>query len=76
MNRKQIINCDPDIQDGAPVFSGTRVPVRTFIDYLKAGDNVNDFLDGFPSVKPEQALGFLDIAFTTASGNRINARAA
>jgi uncharacterized protein (DUF433 family) len=44
---------------GTPVFAGTRVPVRTLIDYLTAGDNIDDFLDGFPTVRREQVIEFL-----------------
>jgi len=47
---------------GTPVFVGTRVPVRNLIDYLEAGDTINDFLDAFPSVTREQAVGALELA--------------
>ena len=50
MEREQVIAGDPEILGGTPVFSDTRVPVQTLIDYLKAGDSLDDFLDGFPSV--------------------------
>ncbi len=50
MRREQVINWDPDILGGTPIFAGTRVPVQTLIDYLKAGDSLDDFLEGFPSV--------------------------
>ena len=40
---------------GTPVFAGTRVPVQTLIDYLKAGDRIDDFLEQFPTVTREQA---------------------
>ena len=66
MNREQIINRDADIHCGIPVFSGTRVPVQTLIDYLKAGDGLDDFLDGFPSVSREHAQAFLEIALDSA----------
>ncbi|MEA5467690.1 DUF433 domain-containing protein [Spirulina sp. 06S082] len=45
---------------GTPVFAGTRVPVQTFWDYLKAGESINDFLDGFPTVTREQAIALLE----------------
>lgn len=41
------------------MFAGTRVPVQTLLDYLKGGESIDDFLDGFPSVKREQAIAFL-----------------
>jgi uncharacterized protein (DUF433 family) len=47
---------------GAPVFAGTRVPVQTLLDYLEAGDSIDEFLAGFPSVKREQVVAFLEQA--------------
>jgi uncharacterized protein (DUF433 family) len=44
---------------GAPVFYGTRVPVQTLLDYLEAGESVDDFLEGFPSVTRRQVIAFL-----------------
>jgi len=54
------ITSSPDILGGTPVFAGTRVPVQTFIEYIKAGESIEQFLEGFPSVKREQLLAFLD----------------
>jgi len=51
-----------DILGGTLVFSGTRVPFQTLIDYLKAGDTLDDFLDDFPSVTREQAFEVLELA--------------
>jgi uncharacterized protein (DUF433 family) len=45
---------------GTPVFRGTRVPVQTLLDYLEAGETIDDFLVGFPSVTREQVVAFLD----------------
>jgi len=47
---------------GTPVFTGTRVPIQTLIDYLTAGDSIEDFLDGFPTVRREQVVEFLQQA--------------
>lgn len=47
---------------GTPVFAGTRVPVQTLIDYIKGGDSIDDFLEGFPTVTREQVLDFLEQA--------------
>ena len=47
---EQVINQDPDIHGGTPVFTGTRVPIQSLIDHLKAGDSLDYFLEGFPSV--------------------------
>jgi uncharacterized protein (DUF433 family) len=50
-----VIKVDPEILGGRPCFRGTRVPVRTLFDILLSGDSIAEFLDGFPSVSPEQA---------------------
>ena len=57
-----VIHSDPDILGGTPVFTGTRVPVQTLIDYLEAGDRLDDFLDAFPAVTREQAIAALEVA--------------
>lgn len=44
------IHSDPEIMGGTPVFVGTRVPVQTFVEYLEAGDPLDEFLVDFPSV--------------------------
>ena len=62
MKREQVYHSDPDILGGTPVFSGTRVPVQTLLDYLAAGKPLNDFLEGSPSVSREQAVAFFALA--------------
>ena len=47
---------------GTPVFAGTRVPVQTLIDYIEGGDSIDDFVNGFPTVKREQVIAFLEEA--------------
>jgi len=47
---------------GTPVFSGTRVPVQTLFEYLEAGDTIDEFLEGFPTVTREQVLALLETA--------------
>ena len=59
---QRVIERSADVMNGLPVFAGTRVPVQTLIDYLEAGDRVDDFLDDFPTVSREQALAALDLA--------------
>lgn len=59
---KSVISCDPDVMGGTPVFSGTRVPVQTLLDCLEAGESIDDFLEGFPSVSREQVIAFLEQA--------------
>lgn len=51
-----IIHSDPDILGGTPVFCGTRVPLRTLLDYLEASDSLDEFLQDFPSVTRDQAV--------------------
>ena len=57
-----VISASPEIMGGTPVFAGTRVPVETLLDYLKAGESIDDFLDGFPTVIKEQVIGLLEEA--------------
>jgi uncharacterized protein (DUF433 family) len=52
------VTCSADIMGGTPVFAGTRVPVQTLIDYLEGGDTIDDFLEGFPTVRREQVIAF------------------
>ncbi len=73
MKREQIITEDPEILSGTPVFSGTRVPVESLIAHLKAGDTLEDFLEGFPSVRREQAEAFLELALDAALGGHARA---
>lgn len=61
---KKLITISPNVQSGAPVFAGTRVPVKNLFDYLKGGDSLDEFLDDFPSVSREHALAVLDFAET------------
>lgn len=55
-----IISTSPEIMGGTPVFAGTRVPIQTLLDYLKAGESIDDFLDGFPTVTREQVIALLE----------------
>ncbi len=56
----KVVVQDAEILGGEPVFAGTRVPVKSLFDHLEAGDSVEDFLDGFPSVKREQVITLLE----------------
>ncbi len=58
----RVIHSDPDILGGTPVFIGTRVPIKTLLDYLAAGDSLDEFLDHFPSVSRAQAIATLELA--------------
>jgi len=60
--KQPIISRSPDIMGGSAVFHGTRVPVQTLLDYLEAGESIDDFLEGFPSVTRAQVIAFLEEA--------------
>ena len=57
-----VVHSDPEIMGGTPVFVGTRVPLQNLIDYLQGGESIEDFLDGFPSVKREQVIAVIEAA--------------
>lgn len=57
-----LITVDPEIHSGAPVFAGTRVPIKTLFDHLEAGDALETFLDDFPSVSRDLAVAVLEKA--------------
>jgi uncharacterized protein (DUF433 family) len=59
---QRVIHSDPEIMGGTPVFVGTRVPVQNLIDYLEAGDTIDQFLASFPSVTRAQAIAALELA--------------
>ena len=60
--KKPLITTSPDVLGGTPVFTGTRVPAQTFIEYLEGGQTIDDFLEGFPSVTRDQVIAFLEEA--------------
>lgn len=57
-----VINIDPEILGGTPVFHGTRVPVESLFDHLEEGVSLDEFLDDFPTVTREQAVEVLEMA--------------
>ena len=57
-----VVARDSDVMGGEAVFAGTRVPVANLLDCLEAGESINDFLEGFPSVKRAQVIPFLEEA--------------
>jgi uncharacterized protein (DUF433 family) len=65
MSDTSVITRDPQVLGGAPVFRGTRVPVRTLVDYLRAGQRLDDFLDDFPSVTRDHAVAVFDLVLQT-----------
>ena len=62
LKNNSIVSTSVDVMGGTPVFTGTRVPIQTFLDYLKAGESIDDFLDGFPSVSRAQVIALLEEA--------------
>jgi uncharacterized protein (DUF433 family) len=58
--KTSIVSIDPEIMGGTPCFSGTRVPVQTLLDYIEAGDSIDEFLDGFPTVTKERVVAYLE----------------
>ena len=69
------IDRDPDILGGTPVFAHTRVPVRILMEYLEAGDRLDDFLEDFPSVSRDQAVSVLEQARMILVGEQDEAAA-
>jgi len=61
-NSQSVIIQDPEILSGEPVFRGTRVPFQTLLDYLEAGDTLDEFLEQYPGVSREQAIAALEEA--------------
>ena len=57
----ELINRDPQIMSGTPVFAGTRLPVKTFFDYLEGGYSLDEFLRNFPTVQRDQAIALLEM---------------
>jgi uncharacterized protein (DUF433 family) len=62
MRKTTVVSRSPDVMGGTPVFCGTRVPVQTLLDYLEAGESIDEFLAGFPSVSRDQVIEFLEAA--------------
>jgi uncharacterized protein (DUF433 family) len=62
MQQEEIIHSSPEVLGGTPVFTGTRVPVRSLFDHLEAGDSIDVFLEGFPSVGRDQVIALLEMS--------------
>jgi uncharacterized protein (DUF433 family) len=62
MKEDEIIQYDVEILGGTPVFAGTRVPIRSLFDHLEGGDSIDDFLEGFPSVRRDQVIALLEMS--------------
>jgi uncharacterized protein (DUF433 family) len=64
----EVILKDPDILGGTPVFRGTRVPFQALLDYLEGGQNLDEFIDDFPTVTREAAIAALELAKSVLVG--------
>ncbi len=71
MKKKSIVKIDPEIMSGTPCFAGTRVPVRTLIDYIEGGATLDEFLEQYPTVSRKQAVGFLEESANAVVGNAL-----
>ncbi|MEJ7829679.1 MAG: DUF433 domain-containing protein [Segetibacter sp.] len=65
------VSIDPEVMSGAPVFLGTRVPIQNLFDYIEAGEALSEFLDDFPSVSKDAALGVLQMALKTLTSEKV-----
>ena len=70
MTKKSVINIDPEIMSGTPVFKGTRVRIQTLFDWLET-ETIEDFLHNFPTVKKQQALEVLRLAEKLVTSEKI-----
>ena len=70
----RIINIDPEILGGTPVFYGTRVPIKNLFDYLESGESIDYFLDDFDGVQREQVIKVLEMSqrLIETSSNSLN----
>jgi uncharacterized protein (DUF433 family) len=62
MKAAEIFHSDPEILSRTPVFCGTRVPIKSLFDHLEAGDSIDDFLEGFPTVARDQVIALLEMS--------------
>jgi uncharacterized protein (DUF433 family) len=65
------INIDPETMGGTPVFTGTRVPIQTLFDYIAGGEDLDEFLDDFPSVSKEAVIEVLEMAKKTMTTEKM-----
>jgi uncharacterized protein (DUF433 family) len=70
MKTEEIVSRNPRVMHGELVFAGTRVPVQTLVDYFKAGDTLDVFLEDFPTVDREQAVAYLEMTLKAADLER------
>jgi uncharacterized protein (DUF433 family) len=66
-----VVTQNPEVLGGEPVFAGTRVPAKSLFDHLEAGDSIEQFLEGFPSVKREQVIALLEESRAGKQGSNL-----
>jgi uncharacterized protein (DUF433 family) len=65
------VSIDPEVMSGTPVFAGTRVPIQNLFDYMEGGDDLDEFLDDFPSVSKEAAVAVLEMARQSLTSEKL-----
>ena len=73
--KTKVINIDPDILSGTPVFNGTRVPIEILFDHLETGLTIDEFLEEYPTIKKSQVIRVLEMAgkiFSSHEFQKIN----
>lgn len=70
MEHEKIINIDPEICGGTPVFNGTRIPVKILFDYVRTGESLEDFLEDYPSISKEHMEKVLRLAGNIVSSGK------
>ena len=65
------INIDPETMGGTPVFTGTRIPIQTLFDYMEGGDDLNEFLDDYPTISKDIAIQVLEMAKKSLTTEKI-----
>jgi uncharacterized protein (DUF433 family) len=70
----RVVHSDPAILGGEPVFVGTRVPVASLFEWLRAGESLDEWLDNFPGVTRGQALSILEDAQSVAVASARSSR--
>lgn len=70
MTAKELINIDPEIMGGTPVFRGTRVPIQHLLDHIENNATIDEFLSGFPSVSKDQAIAFIHLMSQSVLGGK------
>ena len=66
MTTNDVINIDPELMAGTPVFRGTRVPIHSLFEYMENGYSLHEFLESFPTVRREQVISLLQLSEISA----------